>query len=177
MTGIAYTGVPSAEELRACPGIPTPERRKKGRVAVIECVQEIPCNPCAAACPFHAISIPGEITALPRLDGELCTGCGRCVALCPGLAITLVDETYGEEEGAVDFPYEFLPLPAEGDTVDAVGRDGRTLCAARVVSVRRPEPNDGTRVIRIAVPKRFLDDVKSIRRLARKEEEDAWTTK
>ena len=40
--GIAYTGIPSAEELSSCAGIPTRERMAKGPVAVIECIQ-CPC--------------------------------------------------------------------------------------------------------------------------------------
>ena len=43
--GVRFTGVPSAEELMKA-GIPSKERIRQGRVAVIECVQEIPCNPC-----------------------------------------------------------------------------------------------------------------------------------
>ena len=38
--GVMYTGIPSPEELAACPGVPSEERMAKGRVAVIECVQE-----------------------------------------------------------------------------------------------------------------------------------------
>ena len=57
MDGVRYTGVPSAEELRNCPGIPSEGRKKKGRVACVECVQEIPCNPCEGICPFHAITV------------------------------------------------------------------------------------------------------------------------
>ena len=44
MEGIIYTGVPSKEELAAAPGVPSRERMEKGRVACIECVQEIPCK-------------------------------------------------------------------------------------------------------------------------------------
>lgn len=82
--GVRFTGIPSAEELRGASGIPSQERMKKGPVAVIECVQEIPCNPCENACPFGAIKIGDPITNLPVLDGEKCTGCGTCVAMCPG---------------------------------------------------------------------------------------------
>ena len=46
------TGVLSIRNLR----LPTDDQLKKG-VAIIECVQEIPCNPCIAICPVNAISM------------------------------------------------------------------------------------------------------------------------
>ena len=167
-TGILYSGIPAEEELAACPGIPSRERAGRGRTAVIECVQCIPCNPCVTACPFHAISMPGGITGLPVLDEDRCTGCGRCVGVCPGLAITLVD-AHEKEFGTVDFPYEYYPFPEKGQEVEAVGRDGRTLCAAEVLQVVQPDKEDGTRVVRVRVPSEFVWQVKSIRRLKRAE--------
>lgn len=123
--GIAYTGIPSAEELGSCAGIPTRERMAKGPVAVIECIQCIPCNPCEMACPTGAISLGGAISNAPKLDGDKCIGCGKCVARCPGQAITVLNMAYSADKATLDFPYEFLPLPAEGDTVRAVNRAAR----------------------------------------------------
>jgi Fe-S-cluster-containing hydrogenase component 2 len=160
--GLVYTGIPSKEELASCPGVPSEERLRKGRTAVIECVQQIPCNPCVAACPFGGISMKGGITGLPVLNGEICTGCGKCVPRCPGLAIFLVDLTYSEAEATVDFPYEYLPLPKKGDVVDAVDRAGQRICSGRVVQVQDSPGCDGTRVIRLAVPREYAGEVRSM---------------
>ena len=165
--GVAYTGIPSAEELAACPGVPSAERMAKGRVAVIECVQEIPCNPCENACHFGAIEIGEQITNLPVLHEEKCTGCGLCVANCPGLAITVIDKTYSDTEAVIEFPFEYLPLPAVGGTVDAVSRGGEVLCKGTVTSVRKIKAYAGTAVVGIAVPKEYADDVRSMKRLKR----------
>jgi Fe-S-cluster-containing hydrogenase component 2 len=165
MTGVAYTGFPSGEELASCPGIPSPERMAKGRTAFIECVQPIPCNPCVDACPFGAISITKNITELPVLDGERCTGCGNCVPRCPGLAIFLVDLTYSDSEATVDFPYEYLPLPEEGAVVEAVDRSGKIICPGRVLRVFRSPSCEGTTVIRLAVPREYAGEARSMRRL------------
>ena len=165
--GVAYTGIPSAEELAACPGVPSAERMAKGRVAVIECVQEIPCNPCENACHFGAIEIGEQITNLPVLHEEKCTGCGLCVANCPGLAITVIAKTYSDTEAVIEFPFEYLPLPAVGDTVDAVSRGGEVLCKGTVTSVRKIKAYAGTAVVGIAVPKEYAADVRSMKRLKR----------
>lgn len=163
--GIDYTGVPSQEELAGCPGVPSERRLADGRVAVIECVQEIPCNPCETACPFGAIRIGDSITGLPRLEESLCTGCGACIASCPGLAIFVVDYTYSETLATVDFPYEYLPLPTRGSELDAVDRNGMTVCRGTVLELKCPMSYAGTNVIRLAIPKEYADKVRSIRRL------------
>lgn len=165
--GIAYTGIPSAAELASCAGIPTRERMAKGPVAVIECIECIPCNPCELACPTGAISLGGSISNAPKLDGDKCIGCGKCIARCPGQAISVLNLAYSASEATLDFPYEFLPLPAEGDTVRTVNRAGAPVCEAAVLSVRRPKENDGTCVIRISFPAEYAGEVKSIERLER----------
>lgn len=163
--GVMYTGIPSKEELAACPGVPTEERMAKGRVACIECVQEIPCNPCEGTCPVGAITVGEQITHLPVLHGEKCTGCGMCVANCPGLAITIIDKTYSDTEAVVEFPFEYLPLPEKGDTVDAVNRGGEVVCKGTVTSVKKLKAYAGTAVVGIAIPKEYADEVRSMKRL------------
>ena len=167
--GIAYTGVPSEEELRACFGIPSAERRKKGRVAFIECVQGIPCNPCQAACRFGAIEIGDMITDLPHLHEDLCTGCGQCVARCPGQAIFVIRDDLNETEASVDFPYEYLPLPKAGMEVDAVSRFGETVCRGRILRVTMTKEFANTAVVSMAVPKEYIDEVRGMRRLKRED--------
>ena len=143
------------------PGIPSAERRAKGPVACIECFQHIPCNPCEASCPRPAIPIGSEITDLPRLDETLCNGCGLCMTRCPGLAIFTVDES--GERARVSFPYEYVPLPREGDTVTCTDRDGRALTPGTVVRVRQSPAFDHTAVVTVDIPKelgmqvRFID--------------------
>ncbi|MBO4288715.1 MAG: 4Fe-4S binding protein [Lachnospiraceae bacterium] len=164
MTGVKYTGIPSKEELENCPGVPDAERLEKGRVACVECVQEIPCNPCESICRFGAITVGEQITSLPVLHGEKCTGCGLCVANCPGLAITILDLNYSETRATVDFPFEYLPLPEEGDEVEAVGRDGAVICPGTIVKVTKISAYAGTAVIRMAIPKEHVMTVRSMKR-------------
>jgi len=164
--GVIYTGIPSEEELAHCPGVPSLERRKKGRVAVIECVQEIPCNPCESVCPVGAIQVGEQITNLPHLLEEKCIGCGLCVANCPGLAITLLNESF-DDKAEIDFPFEYLPLPSVGEEVDAVGRDGQFVCKGKILQIKRLEAYAGTTVIRMEIPKEYANQVRSMKRLPR----------
>lgn len=172
MEGIIYTGVPSKEELASAPGVPSRERMDRGRVACIECVQEIPCNPCESICRFGAITIGDEITNLPHLDADKCTGCGLCVANCPGLAITVINRAFSSDEATVDFPFEYYPLPKLGDEVDAVNRAGEVVCRGRVIRVTKIPAYAGTAVISMAVPKEFSDEVRSMKRLPREDTDE-----
>lgn len=156
-------GYLSDEELRTLPGFPSAERMEKGPVVVIECAQVIPCNPCVDACRQHAIIIDGPITALPRLDEDKCTGCGLCIAVCPGQAIFVVDYTYSEKEGTVQLPYEYLPLPEVGDIVDGLNRAGKMVCQSKVKRVVNSKVNDRTPIITLIVPKEFLMEVRSLK--------------
>ncbi|ADY55435.1 BFD domain protein (2Fe-2S)-binding domain protein [Syntrophobotulus glycolicus DSM 8271] len=159
MKGLTYTGFLSDDEVRAL--LPSPERMAKGPVAVIECTQNIPCNPCESACPFGAITIGEELTALPVLDQSKCRGCGLCVSGCPGLAIFLVDAAYSETEAAISLPYEYWPLPAAGDLVKGLDRAGHPVTEARIIHVDTLEKNTATAVITLAVLKQFMHEVRS----------------
>ncbi len=165
MEGVIYTGVPSTEELKNCPGVPSEAVMRQKKIPRIECVQQIPCNPCEGICPTGAIHVGQNITDLPVLTAEKCTGCGLCVANCPGLAITMIDKSKSADHATVDFPFEYLPLPAVGDTVQAVGRDGQVVCEGVVLSVKRLKVYDGTTVVSMQVPMDHADQVVSMKRL------------
>jgi Fe-S-cluster-containing hydrogenase component 2 len=163
-SGFELNGVATQEELLNSPGYPSEERMTKGAVAVIECMQEIPCDPCEEACPYGAITVGQPITNVPRLVEDKCTGCGLCLAACPGQAIFLEDLTYADEEALVAFPYEFEPLPAKGSRVEAVDRAGAVVTTARVVRVLNPRKYDRTPVVYISVPKEYAHEVRCIGR-------------
>ncbi|MCD6330985.1 MAG: 4Fe-4S binding protein [Thermoplasmata archaeon] len=144
-------GIVELEDLR----LPTEEQLKKS-VAIIECIQEIPCNPCVDACPFNAISME-NINALPFVDYEKCVGCGKCIEICPGLAIFVVK--VDGNKALVMLPYEFLPLPEEGEKVKALNREGKEICDAVVRKVRKGR----TPVITIELPSQYAMDARNIK--------------
>lgn len=162
-------GYLTKEELVNSKCYPSEERFEKGPVAIIECTEEIPCNPCEAACKFKAIKIRKPITNIPILDENLCIGCGLCIAKCPGLAIFMVDKTYSDNEGSISFPHEYLPLPVPGSTVEAVNREGKVISSGKVIKVLNRKSFDRTPVVTIAIPKGKLDEVRGIKRLGSKD--------
>lgn len=129
---------------------------KNRYIARINCLQPIPCNPCETSCPFGAIYIGEDITNRPILDINKCKGCGICVAACPGIAITMAMIT-GEEQDFVAIPYEYDPLPLVGDKVVVVDTNGEELGEGLVEKLRRPDKNDPTTLLYVAVDNRITD--------------------
>ena len=145
-------GYVADDEITRFPGF-----RKQVKVhPVIECTQNIPCNPCQDACKKGCISIGDNITSLPiSVEGSECINCGMCVASCSGQAIFLVDEDCGDGTATVTLPYEFLPLPKEGAKGIALGRNGKKVCDAEVVNVRSAKAFDKTNLLTMRVPKEY----------------------
>lgn len=161
--GLSQTGYLGNDELRDSPGVPSEARRRRGPVAVIECTEHIPCNPCEASCRVEAISVGEDITNLPNLDEDKCIGCQSCVPICPGQAIFIIDESLPDERAAVTLPHEFLPLPEKGGVVTALDRSGAVLGDASVTAVRKTERMDQTAVVTIEVPRAWSMKARAIR--------------
>ena len=147
-------GFVADDEITRFPGF-----RKQAKVhPVIECTQNIPCNPCQDACKKGCISIGANITSLPiSVDGSECINCGMCVASCSGQAIFLVAEDTEPGFGEVTIPYEFLPLPQKGDKGYGLSRSGQKICEAEITNVRSSKAFDGTNLVTMKVPMEYID--------------------
>ncbi len=145
-------GYISDNEIERFPGVV----HKVGVHPVVECTQNIPCNPCQDACLKGCISIGKNITNLPFVkDGAECINCGMCVASCSGQAIFLVDEDLGDGMASVTIPYEFYPLPEVGTKGIGLGRNGEQLCEAQVISIKSEKVFDHTNLLTMKVPKEY----------------------
>ncbi len=151
------TGIITVDELRNLGLLPPEERLRKGPVAILECPELIPCNICVVACPSGAIRMD-RIIDLPKVDWDKCTGCGMCVAICPGLAAFVVDLSK-PDKAYVTVPHEFLPAPKVGDEVWLLGRDGRRLGKGKVV---RAWEKNRTWVVTVEVPRELAMEVRAI---------------
>lgn len=97
--------------LKSRPGVPVHRdlpAGEKGVMPIFHCQQEVPCNPCAFICPEGAIRTEVDtITRRPYLvEGIRCKGCMACVAICLGLAVTLVDYRKDPNHPTVTLPHE-----------------------------------------------------------------------
>jgi len=158
----------TAEILKSRPGAVVTEdipEMEEGVFPVIHCSQEIPCNPCTSVCPQGCIVIgESDIRGLPEYVGEGCTGCAQCVAICPGLAITLVDYRKDTEYPTVTIPYEFRPDTIhEGDTVTVLDTEGTVLGHVEVIKVRVPKFADRACLVRVRVPREIARHIAGIR--------------
>ena len=128
------------EVLKSRPGNTWPVENKthdKPVYPVLHCRQEIPCNPCVTVCPKKSIKLSGEsIMSVPKFDGE-CIGCYKCLLICPGLAITIVDRRRDPANPSVAIPFEIgRGLVKKGDRVRLTAREGGDLGEAEVLDVK-----------------------------------------
>lgn len=153
---LKQTGVPLSEEIQSC----FPNNLVKPK-AIIECYQEIPCNPCETSCPFHAISIGEDINVRPSIDFDKCTGCGICVYSCPGLAITVAQV----QSNRVTFkiPYELSPLPKKGETWDGLNRSGEKITDVTIENVLFTQKQNKTALVSVSMDSKHLYEFITIR--------------
>lgn len=142
---------------------PSEERLRLRPVAVAECCQMIPCNPCVDACPAGAILMEHNINYQPVIDFERCTGCGLCLGVCPGLSLFLMDMSRGEAR--VTIPYELFP-PEQGERVVLLNRAGEEIGEGEVVSVRLLKQHDRTHLVVLKVPEDQIRHARGFRRLS-----------
>jgi NADPH-dependent 2,4-dienoyl-CoA reductase/sulfur reductase-like enzyme/Fe-S-cluster-containing hydrogenase component 2/bacterioferritin-associated ferredoxin len=131
-----------------------PPQKEDGVFPVFHCVQEVPCNPCTSVCPAGAIRTENDtITGLPYLvDTEACTGCASCVAVCPGLSVTMVDYRKDPQHPRVTLPYEVWREKVEvGKPVPVTDVDGAILGYYPVDSVKTRKKYPGTLLVKVRV--------------------------
>ncbi len=155
---IRKTGVPSKEQVLSV--FPAKSILIKPK-AIIECYQEIPCNPCSTACPVGAIKIGNDINQIPLFNETDCTGCSNCISVCPGQAI-MVTQIVGDK-AIFKIPYEFLPLPSVNDIWDGLNREGEFLTKVLIKNVKSAKSYDKTKIITVEADIQYLYEFKTIR--------------
>jgi Fe-S-cluster-containing hydrogenase component 2 len=134
----------------------------KGPVALVDCSERIPCNPCEEACRRGAIVVGENICDPPRYQPGKCDGCGRCVALCPGMAVSLLDRSGGDGKARVTVPYEMREDLAAGEEAWARDKEGNTLGKGKIVKVLGRGEAGRTKLVTIEVPEHCALKVKGV---------------
>ncbi len=148
-------------------------RNKQGVMPIFHCFQEIPCNPCTSVCEENIIKTENDtITGNPyATDAGECKGCMNCVAICPGLAITLVDYRKDEDFPTVTLPYELWRDRVEkGKEITITDIDGNTISSKsstgrytvkRVIANKKKFP--GTLLVQVQIEKENAKNAIGIR--------------
>ena len=133
---------------------------------VMHCRQEIPCDPCASVCPKGLIHInPEDIRAIPTYNDDLksCLACEKCVAICPGLAITLVNLDKEINKAIVSIAVELINMSLDvGEPVPAIDVEGKYLGTFPIVSMKSPPGFSHTTIVRIQTPKEIASKIAGI---------------
>lgn len=154
-------GITRVEDLQRLGLIPPRERLLSPRpVAVFECIQQIPCNSCVYACRPGAV-IMETVNDIPRLNFDRCTGCMACLLVCPGLAISVVQEKDGK--ASITIPYEMPNLPRKDEEVLGLNSQGKPIATAKVERVVSSKRNYGTALVTISVPSNLIMEVRAIK--------------
>jgi NADPH-dependent 2,4-dienoyl-CoA reductase/sulfur reductase-like enzyme/Fe-S-cluster-containing hydrogenase component 2/bacterioferritin-associated ferredoxin len=143
--------------LKSKPGPATrrkPPQKEAGVFPIFHCYQEVPCNPCTSVCPVGIVHTQDDkITGLPYIDDlDACTGCASCLAVCPGLSVTLVDFRENPARPLVTLPYEVWREKVEvGQNVPVTDIDGAVLGYYPVEKVRSRKKYPGTLLVQLKV--------------------------
>jgi NADPH-dependent 2,4-dienoyl-CoA reductase/sulfur reductase-like enzyme/Fe-S-cluster-containing hydrogenase component 2 len=161
----------TSEILKSRPGEITHETIPDDEVVypVLHCSQEIPCNPCTSVCSQGAIVIDEvDIRKVPdyisKQIGKECIACEKCVTICPGLAITLVDVRKEPSDTAlVTIPYEFEKGSLKvGDHVTVLNTLGVALGSVEVVRTRIAKTTDRTVLVKVRALREIANQIAGI---------------
>ncbi|TKJ19613.1 MAG: sulfurtransferase [Promethearchaeota archaeon Loki_b32] len=140
--------------------------KEEGIYPVFYCNQEIPCNPCTTVCDQQQIeTIDDLITQLPYFKGEQdCIGCGKCVAVCPGLAVVLLDYRKDKNNPLVTFPFELTEEKLEKGQEVVVVRNKKELGKFEIHRSRILKEFPKTQLITIKLPSKIAKQAVAIKK-------------
>jgi ferredoxin len=96
----------------------------------------------------------------PIYEGS-CIGCGKCVLICPGLAITLVDYRQDPNSPTITMPYEVGNYPVNvHDLIHLVDIDGNSLGSYPITNVTSNKTHK-TQLVKTRVPAHIAKQVVS----------------
>jgi Fe-S-cluster-containing hydrogenase component 2 len=135
---------------------------KTRRYVVLDCSEEIPCNPCEEVCGRGAIVVGDNLNAAPVFEEDKCDGCGACIAVCPGSCVYLVEEA-GGGEARVTMAYDRLPRPLKGDVVTLTDGEGASVGQGIVYRVKNTKSDRHLWQVTVSTEPRLASVVRGFR--------------
>jgi Fe-S-cluster-containing hydrogenase component 2/bacterioferritin-associated ferredoxin len=139
--------------------------KDKDLYPIIRCAQEIPCNPCTEICDLQSIKIKDStMMGIPKFEGE-CFGCAKCISICPGLAITIVDKRSDKTKktARVIIPWEMPNGTIKiGQTVKTTGMEGELVGNGKVIAMKKSKWQKKLILVSLKVPFKEADFVAGI---------------
>lgn len=177
----------SKKKMLAFPGIPQKldQSFKAGKVmAAIDCIQCIACRICERECPANAIQInrlyseisnassintsPLECETKSFLLEDQCTGCGRCVQVCPSQVPVMFEGGFQDSFSTLILSYREKTKLRKSEKVSLINRQGEVLATSRIIDVfvdAETERGD-IPLYKVEVPSHLVWDVRGIIPLA-----------
>lgn len=152
------TGIPTKEQVSS---VFFDDHTLSEYKAIIECYEDIPCNPCVTSCPVKAISMGPTIHNQPQLDPNLCIGCSICVTSCPGLAIILAK--VNQNKAYFKIAYEMNEVFEKDMIVNALNRAGEVIGEGRIISMLNHPRQLKTQLIEVEVDRKLLHEFITIK--------------
>ena len=132
----------------------------------LHCAQEIPCNPCSEACVLQSIKIKdASIIGTPQFEGD-CLGCARCITLCPGLSITLIDKRYDKTKktARIVIPWEMPDGKIKiGEELTTTGIDGEIIGKGKIIAIKLAKWQNKRKLVSLEIPYEDADKIVNIR--------------
>jgi len=100
----------------------------------------------------------------PKFEGD-CHGCTRCVSICPGLAITIVDKRYDKtkKKARVIIPWEMPNGTIKiGQIVKTTGLEGELVGKGKVIAMKKSKWQNRLILVSLKVPYKEVDLVAGI---------------
>lgn len=139
------------------------DRSIEGPLAFLDCWEEIPCNPCEGACRKGAITVGPDICAPPSYDPDKCDGCGKCVSICPGMAVFILDRSVGGGLARVTLPYEMRDEMGVEQEAWVVDGEGNELAKGKIVRVSGAARIGQTLLVTVEVGEEWALKVRGVR--------------
>jgi NADPH-dependent 2,4-dienoyl-CoA reductase/sulfur reductase-like enzyme/Fe-S-cluster-containing hydrogenase component 2/bacterioferritin-associated ferredoxin len=160
----------SADLMKIKPPLPIKtifQFKNEGLYPVFYCTQEIPCNPCTSVCDQEQIETEDDlITKLPYFKGEKeCLGCGKCIAVCPGLAVVLHDYRKDNDNPLITFPLELTDIKLKKGVKIFVVSDDEELGEFEIHRSRILEEFPKTQLITVQLPSEVAQKAVAIKLL------------